>query len=57
MSRTRHHRAKNKDMHHAPKSYTKWIKKWQKATVKEAMRHEDYDNIPTFKQDALYDYI
>jgi uncharacterized protein YprB with RNaseH-like and TPR domain len=57
MSRTKHHRSKNKDMNHAPASYTKWIKKKNKAQVKQAMKHEEFDNIPTFKQDALYTYI
>jgi hypothetical protein len=57
MSRTKHHRNKRKDMHHAPASFTRPINKQNKAKVKQAMRREDYERIPTFKQDALYDYL
>lgn len=57
MSRTKHHRAKNKKMHHAPADYRRMINNTNKAKVKAVMQKGDYDNIPKFKQDALYDYL
>lgn len=57
MSRTKHHRAKNKDMQTVPADYRKHLNTKAKSQVKQAMKHEQYDNIPTFKQDALYHYL
>jgi hypothetical protein len=44
-------------MQHAPADYTRMLNKSDKAKVKSAMQKQDYDNIPTFKQDALYHYL
>lgn len=57
MSRTKHHRAKNKNMHHAPADYRRDLNSTVKAKVKSAMEKQDFDNIPVFKQDALYNYL
>lgn len=57
MSRTKHHRAKNKNMRHVPADYRRLINKKDSAKVKAAMQKGDFERIPTFKQDALYDYL
>ena len=51
----RNHKRDNKPREKSPRSYKKVYSRSQKAKVKDAIRHNDFDNIPTFKKSNDYD--
>jgi hypothetical protein len=57
MSRTRHHKDHRKHLHHVPADYRRNLNRQRKAKVKSAMQKGNYETLPIFKQDALYDYL
>jgi hypothetical protein len=53
MSRTE----RSEGMDPIPSLYKKQRSRRRKAKEKEAMRHEDYENIPKFRKSDRYDYF